>query len=103
VFGALAIWALFAGEQSFPQVAAIAYCVYQFKQKRVKRDPDGPFFVNSPTAGAVLSTACCLAVGVGCGSLLWPAVTAVMSGVGMTQAKAFVTIATLGTLGVALK
>jgi hypothetical protein len=104
VFAALAVWALFAGEQSFPTVAAVAYCIYQFKTKRVKRDPEGPFFVNSPTAGAVLSTACCMAVAVGLGTGLEPVVVSVMNGVvGQAQAKAFVTIAALGSLGVALK
>jgi len=103
VFAALAVWALFAGEQSFPLAAAGAYCVYQFQSKRVRRDPDGPFFVNSPTAGAVLSTACCLALATACGFALAPAVTAVVSAAGEQQARAFVAIATLGTLGVALK
>lgn len=103
VFAALAVWALFAGEQSFPTVAAVAYCVYQFKTKRVKRDPDGPFFVNSPMAGAVLSTACCLAVGVGAGIVLQPVVQAVMQAAQEQQARTFVTIATLGSLGIALK
>lgn len=103
VFAALALWALFAGEQSFPLAAAGVYCVYQFQAKRVRRDPDGPFFVNSPTAGAVLSTACCLALAVGAGVALAPAVTAVVTAAGEQQARAFVAIATVGTLGVALK
>jgi ATP-dependent HslUV protease ATP-binding subunit HslU len=103
VFAALAIWALFAGEQSFPTVAAVAYCVYQFKTKRVKRDPEGPFFVNSPLAGAVLSTACCLAVAVGAGTVMAPVVQAVVQAAQEQQARTFVMIATLGTLGIALK
>jgi ATP-dependent HslUV protease ATP-binding subunit HslU len=103
VFAALAVWALFAGEQSFPTVAAVAYCIYQFKAKRVKRDPEGPFFVNSPMAGAVLSSACCLAVAVGAGTVLAPALQVLVQSAQEQQARTFVAIATLGALGIALK
>lgn len=56
---------LFSSDQSFPLAGTFIYSVYQFQQKRVKRDPEGPFFLNNPLVGAVLSTLCCLAVACG--------------------------------------
>lgn len=53
---------LFSSDQSFPLAAAFAYSVYQFQSKRVKRNPDGPFFGGNAIVGAIFSTLCCLAV-----------------------------------------
>lgn len=53
---------LFSSDQSFPLASAFAYSVYQFQSKRVKRDPDGPFFGGNAIVGAIFSTLCCLAV-----------------------------------------
>jgi ATP-dependent HslUV protease ATP-binding subunit HslU len=40
--------------------------VYQFQQKRQKRNPEGPFFLGNPMIGAVISTVvnCALACAV---------------------------------------
>eukprot|EP00879_Flechtneria_rotunda_P027640 GHRR01029617.1.p1 GENE.GHRR01029617.1~~GHRR01029617.1.p1 ORF type:complete len:246 (+),score=39.37 GHRR01029617.1:210-947(+) len=62
VFGAFALWVLFSSDQSFPLAGAFAYSVYQFQSKRVKRNPDGPFFGGNAIVGAILSTLACLAV-----------------------------------------
>jgi hypothetical protein len=58
--------ALFSADQSFPLAAAFIYSVYQFQQKRIKRDPEGPFFLGNPMAGAVITTVinCALACAV---------------------------------------
>lgn len=53
---------LFSSDQSFPLAGAFAYSVYQFQSKRVKRNPDGPFFGGNAIVGAIFSTLCCLAV-----------------------------------------
>lgn len=65
LFGALAFWALFSGDQSFPLAAAFGYSVYSFQSKRIKRDPEGPFFGGNAMVGAILSTLIALAVGCG--------------------------------------
>lgn len=56
---------LFSTDQSFPLAAAFAYSVYQFQSKRIKRNPEGPFFGGNAMVGAILSTLCCLAVACG--------------------------------------
>lgn len=56
---------LFSTDQSFPLAGAFAYSVYQFQSKRVKRNPDGPFFGGNAIVGAIFSTLCCLAVACG--------------------------------------
>jgi ATP-dependent HslUV protease ATP-binding subunit HslU len=39
--------------------------VYQFQSKRVKRNPEGPFFGGNAMIGAIFSTLCCLAIACG--------------------------------------
>lgn len=56
---------LFSTDQGFPLAAAFAYSVYQFQSKRVKRNPEGPFFGGNAMVGALFSTLCCLAVACG--------------------------------------
>ncbi len=58
--------ALFSADQSFPLAAAFIYSVYQFQQKRLKRNPEGPFFLGNPMAGAITITVinCALACAV---------------------------------------
>jgi hypothetical protein len=56
---------LFSTDQGFPLAAAFAYSVYQFQSKRVKRNPEGPFFGGNAMIGALFSTLCCLAVACG--------------------------------------
>jgi hypothetical protein len=56
---------LFSTDQGFPLAAAFAYSVYQFQSKRVKRNPEGPFFGGNAMVGAIFSTLCCLAVACG--------------------------------------
>ena len=47
---------MFSTDQSFPLAGGFAYSVYKFQQKRVKRDPEGPFLAGNPIVGAILST-----------------------------------------------
>jgi hypothetical protein len=61
---------LFSTDQSFPLAGAFAYSVYQFQSKRVKRDPEGPFFGGNAIVGAIFSTLCCLAIACGVSALL---------------------------------
>ena len=93
---------LFSSDQSFPLASTFVYCVYQFQQKRVRRDPEGPFIFNSPLLGAVLSTLCCLTVA--CGAMaLTAAPLAAVIGQSARQVGAFVTICVIGVLGIWLK
>jgi hypothetical protein len=62
---------LFSTDQGFPLAAAFAYSVYQFQSKRVKRNPEGPFFGGNAIVGAIFSTLCCLAVACGVSALVW--------------------------------
>lgn len=55
--------ALFSSDQSFPLAGAFAYSVYKFQSKRMKANPEGPFFGGSAIVGAVLTTAALLAIG----------------------------------------
>jgi ATP-dependent HslUV protease ATP-binding subunit HslU len=93
---------LFSADPSFPLAGSVIYCVYQFQQKRVKRDPEGPFLFGNPMAGAVLSTLCCLGIACGVMALLTNPLTAVI-GQSARQVGAFITIATMGALGMYLK
>lgn len=102
VFGAFALWVLFSSDQSFPLASTFIYSVYQFQQKRVKRDPEGPFLFNNPMFGAVFATLCTLAIG--CGVMtLCAAPLATVLGQTARQVGAFVTIAVMGVLGIYLK
>lgn len=56
---------LFSTDQGFPLAAAFAYSVYQFQSKRVKRNPEGPFFGGNAMVGAIFSTLFCLAIACG--------------------------------------
>lgn len=102
VFGAFALWVLFSSDPSFPLAGTFAYCVYQFQQKRVKRDPDGPFMAGNPLLGAVVSTLCCLAVASGVTAVA-AGPLAVIVGQSARQAGAFITIVVMGALGVYLR
>jgi ATP-dependent HslUV protease ATP-binding subunit HslU len=93
---------LFSSDQSFPLASTFIYCVYQFQQKRVRRNPEGPFFLNSPMLGAVISTLCCLAIGCGVMTVLKVPLAAVI-GQSARQVGAFITIAVIGLLGIWLK
>lgn len=57
--------AMFSTDQSFPLAASFAYSVYRFQQKRVKRDPEGPYFGGNPIVGAILTTV--ITLGMACG------------------------------------
>lgn len=57
--------AMFSLDQSFPLAGAFAFSVYKFQQKRVKRDPEGPYFAGNPIVGALLSTLINLALACG--------------------------------------
>jgi ATP-dependent HslUV protease ATP-binding subunit HslU len=93
---------LFSSDPSFPFAGTVAYCIYQFQQKRVKRDPEGPFLFGNPMAGAVLSTLCCLAVACGVMAVLTTPLAAVM-GQSARQVGAFIAIVVMGVLGMYLK
>lgn len=56
---------MFSTDQSFPLAASFAYSVYRFQQKRVKRDPEGPYFGGNPIVGAILTTV--ITLGLACG------------------------------------
>lgn len=102
VFGALALWSLFSSDQSFPLAAAFAYSVYQFQSKRIKRNPDGPFFGGNAIVGAILTTLVNLAVA----CALMAGVTAVLGpalGTATRQIGACVTVAVVGVMNIVLK
>lgn len=65
IFIGIAMWALTAGDMSFPMGAAVTYSIYKFLSKRTKVNPDGPFFMNNPIVGAVFATAVSLAISFG--------------------------------------
>eukprot|EP00775_Hariotina_reticulata_P004379 gene4380-4631_t len=102
VFGAFALWVLFSSDQSFPLAAAFAYSVYQFQSKRVKRNPDGPFFGGNAIVGAIFSTLCCLAVACAVMAVLTTPLTVVL-GQSSRQVGGFITIAVMGAVGIYLK
>lgn len=56
---------MLATDQSFPLAGTFAYSVFRFQEKRVKRDPEGPFFGGNPIVGAILSTV--ISFGLACG------------------------------------
>eukprot|EP00877_Chromochloris_zofingiensis_P009418 jgi/Chrzof1/472/Cz01g17020.t1 len=102
VFGIFALWTLFSSDQSFPLAGAFAYSVYQFQTKRVKRNPEGPYFGGNPIVGAIVSTLICLAIACGVMAVTLTPLTAVLSQSGR-QVGGFITIAVLGALGIYLK
>ncbi|GFR44884.1 hypothetical protein Agub_g6228 [Astrephomene gubernaculifera] len=102
VFLGLALWAMFATDQSFPLAASFAYSVYKYQQKRVKADPEGPFFGGNPIVGAILTTV--LVLGAACG--LMAALTtplAPLLGPQLRQAGAFMVVMLVGLATVYLK
>jgi ATP-dependent HslUV protease ATP-binding subunit HslU len=76
--------------------------VYQFQSKRVKRNPEGPFFLGNAMAGALASTLACLAVACGVMAALVTPLSAVVQQT-TQQVGSFITIAVLGVLGIYLK
>lgn len=54
--GSRASWQSASADPTLPIVAAIALSVYRLFDKRKKRDPEGPFFGNSPVWGALGTT-----------------------------------------------
>ncbi|KAF5832701.1 hypothetical protein DUNSADRAFT_11345 [Dunaliella salina] len=62
VYIGLALWTLFSSDQSFPLAGAFAYSVYRFQSKRIKANPEGPFFGGNAIVGAVLTTAINIAI-----------------------------------------
>jgi hypothetical protein len=66
IFGALALWAAWQAGSSDPTLplgAAICFCAWKLYDKRNKRNPEGPFWGNSPIWGALLSTVFSLIAG----------------------------------------
>eukprot|EP00879_Flechtneria_rotunda_P027657 GHRR01029635.1.p1 GENE.GHRR01029635.1~~GHRR01029635.1.p1 ORF type:complete len:256 (+),score=45.80 GHRR01029635.1:210-977(+) len=102
VFGAFALWVLFSSDQSFPLAGAFAYSVYQFQSKRVKRNPDGPFFGGNAIVGAILSTLACLAVACAVMAVMTTPLTVIL-GQSSRQVGGFITIAVMGMVGIYLK
>jgi ATP-dependent HslUV protease ATP-binding subunit HslU len=102
VFGAFALWVLFSADQSFPLAAAFCYSVYSFQSKRVKREPEGPFFGGNAIVGAIFATACALAVACGVMTLLTPTMSALL-GQSSRQVGAFLVIATIGVINIYVK
>ena len=52
-----------AHDPTLPLGAAICYCTWRLFDKRKIRNPDGPFFGNSPVFGALGTTLLGLAIG----------------------------------------
>ncbi|GBF95022.1 hypothetical protein Rsub_07523 [Raphidocelis subcapitata] len=102
VFGAFAVWVLFSSDSSFPLASTFVYSVYQFQQKRLKRDPEGPFFMGNPMVGAVFATLCTLALGCGLMAVLATPLSTVL-GQSARQVGAFITIVVMGVLGMWLR
>lgn len=66
IFVALALWAAWQAGSSDPTLplgAAICFCAWKLYDKRNKRNPDGPYWGNSPIWGALVSTVLALMVG----------------------------------------
>lgn len=82
VFGALAIWVFFCADQSFPLAATFAYSVYQFQSKRIKRNPEGPFFGGNAIVGAIGTTVASLAVGCLAMSVLTAPLVSIVGNIG---------------------
>ncbi|KXZ56005.1 hypothetical protein GPECTOR_2g1557 [Gonium pectorale] len=97
VFAALALWAMFSTDQSFPLAASFAYSVYKYQNKRVKRDPEGPFFGGNPIVGAILTTVIVLAAACG----LMAALTAPLAPLLGTSFRSVGTFCVVMLLGVA--
>lgn len=93
---------LFSSDQSIPLAGSVIYSIYQFQQKRVRRDPEGPWFGGNPMLGAVLSTMATLAVACGAMAVAAAPLAAVI-GQTARQVGAFITIVVMGVLGVSLK
>ncbi|GIL70110.1 hypothetical protein Vretimale_3377 [Volvox reticuliferus] len=102
VFAALALWAMFSTDQSFPLAAAFAYSVYKYQQKRVKRDPEGPFFGGNPIVGAILTTVIVLAAACGLMAALTTPLAALL-GPQLRQVGAFLVVMVVGVANVYLK
>ncbi|KAG2482966.1 hypothetical protein HYH03_018143 [Edaphochlamys debaryana] len=102
VFAVMAVWAMFSTDQSFPLAAAFAYSVYKFQSKRVKRDPEGPFFGGNPIVGAIASTV--IVLGLACGVMaLVSTPLAPLVGASIRQVGTFLVVMTLGLANVYLK
>jgi hypothetical protein len=59
IFLALALWAAWQAASSDPTLplgAAVCFCAWKLYDKRNKRNPDGPYWGNSPIWGALLTT-----------------------------------------------
>jgi len=66
IFLALALWAAWQAASSDPTLplgAAVCFCAWKLYDKRNKRNPDGPYWGNSPIWGALLNTMLALAFG----------------------------------------
>ncbi|KAK9817257.1 hypothetical protein WJX72_011944 [[Myrmecia] bisecta] len=71
IFVALGIWAAWqsaSADPTLPLGAAICFCAWRLFDKRRKRNPDGPYFGNSPLWGALGATVLGLVAG---GLLSW--------------------------------
>ncbi|EFJ50719.1 hypothetical protein VOLCADRAFT_120588 [Volvox carteri f. nagariensis] len=102
VFAALALWAMFSTDQSFPLAAAFAYSVYKYQQKRVKRDPEGPFFGGNPIVGAILTTVIVLAAACGLLAALTTPLAPLL-GPQLRQVGSFLVVMVVGVANVYLK
>jgi len=102
IYLGLALWALFSSDQSFPLTGAFAYSVYMFQQKRVKREPEGPFFGGNPIVGAILTT--CINLGLGCalGALITMPLEPFLT-MSVRSLGSFLVVLVMGALGVYLK
>lgn len=102
VFMMLGLWAMFSTDQSFPLAGSFAYSVYKFQQKRVKRDPEGPFLAGNPIVGAILSTVFNFAFVCGLLALLTPPLAPLL-GANFGQFSTLSVVLAVGALNVYLK
>ncbi len=66
IFLGLALWAAWQAASSDPTLplgGAVCFCAWKLYEKRNRRNPDGPYWGNSPIWGALVTTICALVVG----------------------------------------
>lgn len=104
MFAALALWSAFTVPvNTASTLVAFGYATYRSTTARKIRNPEGPYFGDSPVFGAVLKvvllfvTTNCIAGAVSA-VVPWPSF-----GVDPEQANAFMVLALLGPLNVALR
>lgn len=105
IFVALALWAAWQAASSDPTLplgAAVCFCAWKLYDKRNKRNPDGPYWGNSPIWGALLTTVLSL-VGGGLVSYVLAQVVPLPPKISIDAMGLFVITITLGWTAIFLK